>query len=159
MTRLFTTTRLFTITRLHFYLMFLFGLSCGVLVTLMFRELQNTYPEDYNQFDVSLPVVETNENSVPKDSTSNQGLVIVNDMEKIYEKDGDKVARILSTEIRVLCWIMTQPKTLKTKGQAVKDTWGKRCNVLVFISSVEDKEFPVVGLNVPEGSILIYAIQ
>ena len=47
---------------------------------------------------------------------------------------------------------MTQPNTLRTKGQAVKDTWGKRCNILLFISSEEDKEFPAVGLDVPEGS-------
>ena len=66
---------------------------------------------------------------------------------------GDRVAKLLSKKVRILCWIMTQPKTLKTKAQAVKNTWGKRCNTLLFMSSKGDKDFPVVGLNVPEGKL------
>ena len=38
-----------------------------------------------------------------------------------------------SKKIRVLCWILTSPKSIETKGKAVKDTWGKRCDTLLFI--------------------------
>lgn len=44
----------------------------------------------------------------------------------------------LVNKIRILCWIMTSPKS-HWKAKVVRDTWGKRCNVLVFISSEEGK--------------------
>ena len=44
----------------------------------------------------------------------------------------------LVNKIRILCWIMTSPKS-HWKAKVVRDTWGTRCNVLVFISSEEGK--------------------
>ena len=44
----------------------------------------------------------------------------------------------LVNKIRILCWIMTSPKS-HWKAKIVRDTWGKRCNILVFISSEEGK--------------------
>ena len=46
---------------------------------------------------------------------------------------------------------MTSPHTLQTKARHVKATWGKRCNVLLFMSSKDDAELPAVGLDVKEG--------
>ena len=57
----------------------------------------------------------------------------------------------LAGKVRVLCWIMTSPQNLDKKAQHVKSTWGKRCNILLFISSVTNDSFPTIGLNVSEG--------
>lgn len=77
-----------------------------------------------------------------------------NGFNKIYQNEEDRIAKNLSKKVRILCWIMTQPKTLYTKGKAVRYTWGKRCNILLFMSSIEDRNFPAVGLNVSEGKWL-----
>jgi len=43
----------------------------------------------------------------------------------------------LYNKVRVLCWVMTSPANHQTKAKAVKDTWGTRCNILLFMSSAE----------------------
>ena len=62
-----------------------------------------------------------------------------------------KKEKHLSERVSVLCLAMTQPKNLRTKAVAVKNTWGRRCNKLLFISSVPDKELPALGFNTTEG--------
>ena len=47
--------------------------------------------------------------------------------------------------------IITMPQNLDKKAVHVKHTWGKRCDVLLFMSSVENDTFPTIGLNVSEG--------
>ena len=46
---------------------------------------------------------------------------------------------------------MTGPQNLDKKAVHVKRTWGRRCNVLLFMSSVKNNTFPTVGLNTTEG--------
>ncbi|KAK3696202.1 hypothetical protein RRG08_027645 [Elysia crispata] len=53
--------------------------------------------------------------------------------------------------LRILVLVMTIAANLQTKALAVKDTWGKRCDVLIFFSSESDKNFPAIGLGTPEG--------
>ena len=50
-------------------------------------------------------------------------------------------------QVRLLCWVMTKPSNHETLARSIQLTWGKRCNVLLFFSSVEDKSFPTIGLS------------
>ena len=64
----------------------------------------------------------------------------------------NKEAEEEQKRIRILCWVMTSPKTLPIKGKPVKETWGKRCNIFLFMSSQAEPNFPdAIGLNVKEG--------
>ncbi|XP_048242079.1 glycoprotein-N-acetylgalactosamine 3-beta-galactosyltransferase 1-like [Haliotis rufescens] len=63
----------------------------------------------------------------------------------------DAISKALYQKERVLCWIMTTPKNLDVKARVVRDTWSRRCNKVLFMSSVTDPKFPTIGLNVSEG--------
>ncbi|CAG5132785.1 unnamed protein product [Candidula unifasciata] len=58
---------------------------------------------------------------------------------------------VLYKKIRLLCWVLTHPGNIQTKAIHVNATWGKRCDVLLFMSSKPAIELPVVVLNVEEG--------
>ena len=50
--------------------------------------------------------------------------------------DENETVAILHTEVRIVCWIMTHPENHAKKAVHVKATWGRRCNRLIFMSSV-----------------------
>ncbi|KAJ8260151.1 hypothetical protein GJAV_G00177660 [Gymnothorax javanicus] len=66
------------------------------------------------------------------------------------------VADELYKKVRVLCWVMTGPSNLEKKARHVKATWTRHCNVVLFMSSVEDPNFPTVGLGTKEGRDQLY---
>lgn len=61
------------------------------------------------------------------------------------------LANDLFNDVKVLCWVMTHPKNHKKRSRHIKSTWGKRCNTLLFISTVYDPKLPTIKLNYPDG--------
>lgn len=53
----------------------------------------------------------------------------------------------LHDEVRVLCWVLTYPHNHLTKAAAVRDTWGRRCNKLVFISTAPEANLDILLVN------------
>ncbi|XP_030632887.1 glycoprotein-N-acetylgalactosamine 3-beta-galactosyltransferase 1-B [Chanos chanos] len=70
-------------------------------------------------------------------------------------EDG-QVADALYKKVRILCWVMTGPSNLQKKARHVKATWTRHCNIVVFMSSVDDPDFPAVGLGTKEGRDQLY---
>ena len=131
---------------------FALGVSVGILFTVI---CHRTIPcTRFGQYISSDTYMHSKDNgNVPP---ANNGKLPVDDFSfkdgnDTHHKGGDTTAKALYKKVKILCWIMTSPSTLKTKGQAVKNTWGKRCNKLIFMSSAEDPSFPAVKLNVSEG--------
>jgi len=39
----------------------------------------------------------------------------------------------------------------ESKAKHVKATWGKRCDILYFVSTEEDESLPSIAIDTPEG--------
>lgn len=70
--------------------------------------------------------------------------------------EDSSMADELYKKVRILCWVMTGPNNLEKKTRHVKTTWSRHCNVVVFMSSVDDPDFPTVGLGTKEGRDQLY---
>ena len=122
---------------------------CFTEVTvLLFENILNKYLE---------PVPSDELRFSSQDTAKVKDNVIFNDLMKLYGKDND--AALLSKKIRILCWVLTQKATLQTKAKAVKETWGRHCNVMIFVSSEFDEQFPAISLNVKEGKDFIMSLD
>ncbi|XP_020781588.1 glycoprotein-N-acetylgalactosamine 3-beta-galactosyltransferase 1 isoform X2 [Boleophthalmus pectinirostris] len=71
------------------------------------------------------------------------------------DKGDEMVVDSTNSRPRVLCWIMTGQKNLNSRTRHVKETWAKRCDVTLYMSS-QESPFPTVGLNVSEGRENLY---
>jgi hypothetical protein len=66
------------------------------------------------------------------------------------------LANDLFRKVRILCFVVTNPDNHKTKAIHIKNTWGKRCNKLLFMSSVSDLELDTIPLAVNEGRTTLW---
>ena len=76
-----------------------------------------------------------------------QNFIIGDRSNKLYNTS---LADELFREIKILCLILTQPKSHKTKAKHVKNTWGKKCNKLVFLTTQDDTELDATALSIEE---------
>ncbi|XP_037540413.1 glycoprotein-N-acetylgalactosamine 3-beta-galactosyltransferase 1-A [Nematolebias whitei] len=85
-----------------------------------------------------------------------EGAALINLIHPHHEDEDGLVADVLYQKVRVLCWVMTGPYNLQSRTRHVRATWSRHCNVVLFMSSVEDPSFPTVGLGTKEGRNQLY---
>lgn len=83
-----------------------------------------------------------------KDTFHALRLKLNDEHDALYEQN---LADRLFNEVRILCWVFTIPENHKTKAWSVKNTWGKRCNKLIFMSTEDDPELGAIAMPVEEG--------
>ena len=114
------------------------GIIVGVLIMYMYNRINNSYVwslSDHRQVVIDRPV---SFNSDLGDAHH-------------HHSSNYEAAKEEYNDTKVLCWVMTNPKNHKTKCKPIKETWGRRCNILLFMSSESDESLPAIGLKVPEG--------
>ncbi|KAK7129020.1 hypothetical protein R3I94_017292 [Phoxinus phoxinus] len=97
----------------------------------------------------------------PEQNTPNltwrvEGSALINLKHPHQPGEDSHIADELFKKVRILCWVMTGPSNLQSKARHVKATWSRHCNVVLFMSSEEDRSFPTVGLGTGEGRDQLY---
>uniref|UniRef100_A0A8C2E8G0 N-acetylgalactosaminide beta-1,3-galactosyltransferase n=1 Tax=Cyprinus carpio TaxID=7962 RepID=A0A8C2E8G0_CYPCA len=97
----------------------------------------------------------------PEQNTPNltwrvEGTALINLKHPHQPGEDGHIADELFKKVRILCWVMTGPSNLQSKARHVKATWSRHCNVVLFMSSEEDRSFPTVGLGTGEGRDQLY---
>ncbi|XP_055377345.1 glycoprotein-N-acetylgalactosamine 3-beta-galactosyltransferase 1-like [Condylostylus longicornis] len=70
-----------------------------------------------------------------------------NIIEHVHESENTTIAETLYDRVKILCWVITEPQNHATRAKYVKQTWGKRCNKLIFISTEDDEELGAIGVT------------
>lgn len=68
-----------------------------------------------------------------------------------------KTELIVEQKPRILCWILTSPQNRVDRAVHVQNTWGKRCDKLLLMSSQDDNQTDiVVALPVVDGYTILW---
>ncbi|MBN3307201.1 glycoprotein-N-acetylgalactosamine 3-beta-galactosyltransferase 1-A [Amia ocellicauda] len=94
--------------------------------------------------------------SLEDESWRLDGSALINLKHPHLKGEDSRVADELYKTVRVLCWVMTGPSNLEKKARHIRATWSRHCNVVIFMSSTEDRDFPTVGLGTAEGRDQLY---
>ncbi|XP_056154967.1 glycoprotein-N-acetylgalactosamine 3-beta-galactosyltransferase 1-A [Lampris incognitus] len=138
--------------RWAFSLGFLVG-TCGIYFFLRQVWFERSYPVLSEAQENTLAVKE----GPTSDGTNwkKEGNTLIN-LVHPHAGEDSREADELYQKVRILCWVMTGPYNLQSKAQHVKATWSRHCNIVEFMSSVEDPDFPTVGLGTKEGRDQLY---
>ncbi|KAJ8258172.1 hypothetical protein GJAV_G00193970 [Gymnothorax javanicus] len=134
--------------RCAFYLGFLVGTS------LLYLFLRQVWYE--RNFALPLDVGATSQDVFSRQNWKVDGSALINLKHPQHTGEDSRVADELYRKVRILCWVMTGPANLQKKARHVKSTWSRHCNLVVFMSSEEDRDFPTVGLGTGEGRDQLY---
>ncbi|XP_017575759.1 glycoprotein-N-acetylgalactosamine 3-beta-galactosyltransferase 1-B [Pygocentrus nattereri] len=140
--------------RSSFYVGFVVG-TCTLYVFLhqvwFARNFSPQQPEELEKMAEERKMLEEEEKNWKKEKSA-----LFNLNHPHHTDEDSTVADALYKQVRILCWVMTGPNNLQKKARHVKATWSRHCNIVVFMSSVDDPDFPAVGLNTKEGRDQLY---
>lgn len=108
-----------------FALLFLAGFAFGILY--------NSYSSKIAAYLTETQVITTTA-SIPRYEILSKHLFF---SEIVLQQNNYSMIAQLNSDVRVLCWIMTNPGNHENKAKHVRDTWGRRCDVLLFMTTAD----------------------
>lgn len=134
------------------FITLLFGTVLGFMFATFISSTTVRFPEYYRQRDPPTVVSDPHtgndlrEAAGPEQDVGQHGA-----HEEAHAHENASLAHQLYRDVRILCWVMTNPSNHKKKALHVKRTWANRCNKVLFMSSEEDPLLDSVALPVREG--------
>lgn len=65
-----------------------------------------------------------------------------------FSGENSLVAHKLFHQVKIMCMVMTVPENHETRAIHIKNTWGKKCNKLIFMTSAGDSKLNTVILPI-----------
>eukprot|EP00096_Caligus_rogercresseyi_P009948 TRINITY_DN3492_c0_g1_i1.p1 TRINITY_DN3492_c0_g1~~TRINITY_DN3492_c0_g1_i1.p1 ORF type:complete len:352 (-),score=80.83 TRINITY_DN3492_c0_g1_i1:461-1516(-) len=141
----------------RFYLTLCLGILCGFTFAYLFMNISSMSMEIPSFFQGSKDIFQWKAKDGSANKTVSESFDIHGNREE-FRRNQSSIADVLRKKVRVLCWVMTAPKNHDTKAVHVKATWGKRCNILLFMSTKGDPRLPAVKLKgIAEGRNHLWA--
>lgn len=130
------------------FVLFVIGVTIGVSFGVMYTQYQTmtVSPMSY-QLHVDAGLSDDDlMNGMP--ATNENATKHSHDNDEVHIIENRTLATKLYQDVRILCCVFTTPKNHRNRAFPVSQTWGKRCNKLIFMSTKRDRTLDAVAMNV-----------
>ncbi|XP_062541617.1 glycoprotein-N-acetylgalactosamine 3-beta-galactosyltransferase 1-like [Armigeres subalbatus] len=122
-----------------------------LFVTLMHSDIASWSSACYNAYQVPSVIGNLDSSNLVQETGNDAAHA------KVLAQNNTTLADQLFQEVRVLCWVMTNPNNHQAKALHVKRTWASRCNKILFMSTTVDPVLNSIALPVKEGRHHLWA--
>lgn len=126
---LFYFQRVIMSTKISNYFLFLLGFVIGVQLFYYFIGFQRSSLEEMSFIKASIKKL--------------------SEIKNLYfgrERYNETIADSLYDEIKIVCLVLTYPPNHQTRAVHIKNTWGRGCNKLIFLSTEADEKLGAIEI-------------
>jgi len=165
--------------RCTFFVGFIFGITLSCCILYFLNEIESvirkSFPKEctFTQ-EYKLPVkkhtasitnkyhqakLQRNSHGSSSNIFTQKNYTLFSNLNLLFDETYDAEAYQLAQKVRILCWATTYKEVAEKKCNAIKDTWGKHCNVLIFISAENNENIPTLGATSNGGTLVFLSLD